>query len=159
MDLTWIKLPESNHLIILSSEEITMSGSRNTHSDIISLFWVWTLDKSWNATYVTYGTRSPSSPAVKHHLTLHWTNVRTSRRTLTHTHANNNFTVRHSTGFCLPAELPFLTSREKFITAEPRHFKVTGPPGWRMREWRNMPSFHGLTSFPSLLFCILFHFL
>lgn len=68
--------------------------------------------------------------AAKHNLTLHWTTVRTS----SHTHANNNFTARHSKG-CWPVQLPFLNPREKSITAELTYLR------WRLRAGRKAPRF------------------
>lgn len=73
-------------------------------------------------------------------------------------HANNNFTVRHSKGFCLPVELPLLTSREKFITAEPRHFKME----IERVEQRAMFLLFNITTITFTTkshFCILFNFL
>lgn len=93
----------------------------------ISLLNINTSVKPLNVTDVAHETGSSVSPAAKHHMTLHKTNVRPS----VHTHADNNFTVRHSKRSCLPTELQLLTSREKSIPAEPRRPKVTGPPGWR----------------------------
>lgn len=75
---------------------------------------------------VSPNTASRWFPAVKNHLIIHCTNASRSVRTHMQTIISLWDTQRASVGSLTDTQLPFFTSREKFITAEPWHLKVTG---------------------------------